>query len=70
MLRLNLLGLGLLAGAGGLGGFGLPTVHTAVGRTPQSSIAAGGPLTSHTLARLLATGLTLQLFELGTHDLW
>ena len=32
MLRDDLLGLGLLADAGGLGGLGLSTVHTTVGR--------------------------------------
>jgi hypothetical protein len=53
MLRLDLLGLGLLLGADRLGGPRLPTVHTAVGGTQQSTITAGGTLTSHTLTGLL-----------------
>jgi len=56
VLRLNLLGLGLLLGADRLGGPRLPTVHTAVGGTQQSTITAGGTLTSHPLAGGLAGG--------------
>ena len=58
----SLLGLGLLAGARDLGGLGLPTVHTTVAGTWQSTITARGTLTCHTLAWLLAGGL--QLLEL------
>jgi hypothetical protein len=60
----SLLGLGLFAGAGHLGGFGLSRVHTTVGRTNQSTIAARRTLPSHPLAGLLAGGL--QLLELET----
>jgi hypothetical protein len=64
MLRDNLLGLGLLAGAGGFGGLGLAGMHTTVGGTHEGSIAARSTLPSHTLAWLLAG--SLQLLELGT----
>jgi hypothetical protein len=66
MLRDNLLGLGLLAGAGGFGGLGLAGMHTTVGGPHESTIAARSTLPSHTLAGGLFTGLTLQLLELGT----
>ena len=64
VLRLDLLGLGLLADTGGLGLLGLPRMHTTVTRTRQSTITAGGTLTSHTLTGRLAGGL--QLGELGS----
>jgi hypothetical protein len=66
MLRDNLLGLGLLAGAGGFGGLGLAGMHTTVGGTHEGPIAARSTLPSHPLAGGLFTGLTLQLLELGT----
>jgi len=56
VLRLDLLGLGLLADTGGLGLLGTPRVHTTMARTRQSSITARRPLTSNTLAGLLAGG--------------
>ena len=56
VLRLDLLGLGLLADTGGLGLLGLPRMHTTVTRTRQSTITAGGTLTSHTLTGRLAGG--------------
>ena len=56
MLRDNLLGLGLLAGARDLGDLGLSRVHTAVGGTHQSTITARRTLTCHPLARGLAGG--------------
>jgi len=59
MLRDNLLGLGLLAGAGGLGGLRFTGVHTTVGGTHESTITAWRTLTCHTLAGGLFTGLTL-----------
>ena len=64
VLRDSLLGLGLLAGAGDLGGLGLPTVHTAVRRTHEGTIAAWRTLPRNPLARLLATSLGPQLVEL------
>jgi hypothetical protein len=57
MLRDNLLGLGLLAGAGGFGGLGLAGMHTTVGGPHEGSIAARSTLPSHPLAWLLAGGL-------------
>ena len=66
MLRDNLLGLGLLAGAGGFGGLRFTAVHTTVGGTHESTIAARSTLTCDPLAGGLFTGLTLQLLELGT----
>ena len=57
MLRDNLLGLGLLAGAGGFGGLGLAGMHTTVGGPHEGPIAARSTLPSHTLAWLLAGGL-------------
>ena len=59
MLRDNLLGLGLLAGAGGLGGLGLTAVHTTVGGTHESTITTRSTFASHTLAGGLFTSLTL-----------
>jgi len=56
VLRLDLLGLGLLADTGGLGLLGTPRVHTTVTRTRQSSITARRTLTSNTLARRLLLG--------------
>jgi len=53
VLRLNLLGLGLLLGADRFGGPRLPTVHTAVGGTHEGTIAARRTFASHTLAGLL-----------------
>jgi hypothetical protein len=44
MLRDNLLGLGLLAGTGGFGGLRFTGVHTTVGGTHESTIAAWCPL--------------------------
>jgi len=52
MLRDNLLGLGLLAGAGGLGGLGLAGMHTTVWGTHQCTITAWRTLTCDPLARL------------------
>ena len=66
MLRDNLLGLGLLAGAGGFGGLGLAGMHTTVGGTHESTITTWCPLPCDPLAGGLFTGLTLQLLELGT----
>ena len=57
VLRDCLTGLGLLAGTGGFGRFGPSTVHTTVGGTRYSTIAAGGTLPCNTLAGSLATGL-------------
>lgn len=58
MLRDNLLGLGLLTGAGGFGLLGRPRVHTTVGGTHESTIAAWGTLPSHPLTGgLFGTGL-------------
>ena len=57
MLRDNLLGLGLLAGAGGFGGLGLAGMHTTVGGPHESTITTRSTLPSHTLAWLLAGGL-------------
>jgi len=59
MLRDNLLGLGLLAGTGGLGLLGLTRMHTTVGGTHESTIAAWCPLPCDPLAGGLFTGLTL-----------
>jgi len=56
VLRDCLTGLGLLAGAGGFGRFGLSTVHTTVGGTRYSTIAARRTLTSNTLAGSLTRG--------------
>ena len=56
MLRDSLLGLGLLTGTGHLGRLRFPRVHTTVGTPWQSTIAARGTLTSHTLTRLLLLG--------------
>ena len=64
VLRDCLTGLGLLAGTGGFGRFGLSTVHTTVGGTRYSTIAAGGTLPCNTLAGSLAGGL--ELLELGS----
>jgi hypothetical protein len=64
VLRDCLTGLGLLAGAGGFGRLGLSTVHTTVGGTRYSTIAAGGTLPCNTLAGRLAAGL--ELLELGS----
>ena len=64
MLRDNLLGLGLLTGAGGFGLLGRPRVHTTVGGTHESTITTWGTLTCNTLAGGLFTGLTLKLLEL------
>ena len=64
VLRDCLLGLGLLAGAGGFGRFGLSTVHTTVGGTRYSTIAARRTLPSNTLAGSLTGGL--ELLELGS----
>jgi len=66
MLRDNLLGLGLLAGAGGFGGLRFTGMHTTVGGTHESTITAWRTLPSDPLAGGLFTGLTLQLLELGT----
>ena len=52
MLRDNLLGLGLLAGAGGLGGLGLAGMHTTVGGTHESTITTWRTLTCDPLTRL------------------
>ena len=52
MLRDNLLGLGLLAGAGGLGLLGFTAVHTTVGGTHESTITTWCPLTCDPLTRL------------------
>jgi len=58
MLRDNLLGLGLLAGTGGFGGLRFTGVHTTVGGTHESTIAAWGTLPSHPLTGgLFGTGL-------------
>ena len=57
VLRDCLTGLGILAGADRLGRLGLSTVHTTVGRTRYSTIAARRTLPSNTLAGSLATGL-------------
>lgn len=57
VLRDNLLGLGLLAGAGGFGGLGLTGMHTTVGGTHESTITTWSTLPSHPLAWLLAGGL-------------
>ena len=54
VLRLDLLGLGLLADTGGLGLLGTPRVHTTVTRTHESTITTRCPLTSHPLTRLFA----------------
>jgi hypothetical protein len=59
VLRDCLTGLGLLAGAGGFGRLGLSTVHTTVGGTRYSTIAAGGTLPSNTLAGSLTGGTEL-----------
>ena len=64
VLRDCLTGLGLLAGTGGFGRFGLSTVHTTVGGTRYSTIAAGGTLPCNTLAGSLTGGL--ELLELGS----
>jgi hypothetical protein len=64
VLRDCLTGLGLLAGAGGLGRLGLSTVHTTVRSTWYSTIAARRTLTSNTLAGSLTRGL--ELLELGS----
>ena len=64
VLRDCLLGLGLLAGAGGFGRLGLSTVHTTVGGTRYSTIAARRTLPSNTLAGSLTRGL--ELLELGS----
>ena len=64
MRRDNLLGLGLLTGAGGLGLLGRSRVHTTVWGTRQGSITAWCTLTCHTLAGGLFTGLTLKLLDL------
>ena len=56
VLRDGLLGLGLLTGTGHLGWLGFPRVHATVGTPWQSTIAAWGTLTSHTLTRLLLLG--------------
>ena len=53
----SLLGLGLLTGSGRLGNLRLTRVHTTMGRPWQSSITAGGTLTSNTLTRGLTGGL-------------
>ena len=63
MLRDSLLGLGLLAGAGGFGRLGLSTVHTTVGGTRYSTIAARRTLPSNTLAGSLVGGLELLELE-------
>jgi len=63
VLRDGLLGFGLFAGAGGFGRLGFAGVHAAVRGSWQSTIAAGSPLASHTLAWGLTVGL--QLVELG-----
>jgi hypothetical protein len=63
VLRDGLLGFGLFAGAGHLGRLGFAGVHAAVRGSWQSTIAAGSPLASHTLAWGLTVGL--QLVELG-----
>ena len=52
MLRDNLLGLGLLAGAGGLGGLGLTRMHATVWGTHQCTITAWRTLTCDPLTRL------------------
>ena len=58
MLRDNLLGLGLLAGTGGFGGLRFTGVHTTVGGTHESTIAAWGTLPSNPLTGgLFGTGL-------------
>ena len=62
VLRDGLLGLGLLTDTGHLGRLGFATVHPTVGTPRQSTIAARGTLTSHTLTGLLTGGL--QLLEL------
>jgi hypothetical protein len=49
MLRDNLLGLGLLTGAGGFGGLRFTGVHTTVGGTHESTITTWCPLPSHPL---------------------
>ena len=64
VLRDCLLGLGLLAGAGGFGRLGLSTVHTTVWGTWYSTITARRTLPSNTLAGSLAAGL--ELLELGS----
>jgi hypothetical protein len=63
VLRDCLTGLGILAGTGGLGRLGLPTVHTTVRSTWYSTITARGTLTSNTLAGNLTRGL--ELLDLG-----
>ena len=67
VLRDCLTGLGILAGTGGFGRFGLSTVHTTVGGTRYSTIAAGGTLPCNTLAGSLTGGPQLGDFlaELG-----
>ena len=58
MLRDNLLGLGLLAGAGGFGGLRFTGMHTTVGGTHESTITAWRTLPSDPLAGgLFGTGL-------------
>jgi len=58
MLRDNLLGLGLFTDTGGLGLLGRPRVHTTVGGTHESTIAAWGTLPSNPLTGgLFGTGL-------------
>ena len=56
VLRDCLTGLGLFADAGHFGDLGLSRVHTTIGPTRYSTIAAGGTLTSHPLARRLTAG--------------
>jgi hypothetical protein len=59
VLRDCLTGLGLLAGTGGFGRLGLSTVHTTVGGTRYSTIAARCTLPSNTLAGRLTGGTEL-----------
>ena len=59
MRRDNLLGLGLLTGAGGFGGLRFTTMHTTVGGPHESTITTWCPLTCDPLAGGLFTSLGL-----------
>ena len=59
MRRDNLLGLGLLTGAGGFGGLRFTAVHTTVGGPHESTITTWCPLTCDPLAGGLFTSLGL-----------